>query len=107
MCYYKTLNADKRKNGAIFVGLRHHKGLFELRSSQILPNLYFKIYSILVKISCYKPLNAQGRENVSILGGFDNTWAQWALVGVKFEVVELGQPFYFEHIFYFGHNLLL
>ena len=58
-----------------------------------MPNLYFKMYSILVKISCYMPLNAQKRENVSILEGFDIIWAHWASVGVKFEMVELGQNF--------------
>ena len=64
------------------------------------------MYSMLLKFSYYRSLNAQKRENVSILGSFNVVQAQGALDGMNFEIFGLGQHFYFENVLYFGQNLL-
>ena len=56
-----------------------------------------KVYFILVKISYYRALNTQERENWGILGDYDVIGGP---IGKNFESVEIGENFYIENVLY-------
>ena len=75
--YYRALNTPKRLNGGILgsydviVGPRGLGRKKILKASNLVKKFILKMYFILVKISNYRALNTQKRQNGGILGGYD------------------------------------